>query len=62
MERKQVEDIVVLAAGKIDYLKEDVDFSDELFLCVAKEYYRKYGYMPDAWVQYIEDRLMQCSK
>jgi hypothetical protein len=57
MKHEEMKEVVKIAASKANYLKEDVDFSDELFIMVAKEYYRKYGYIPASWKQYMEDRI-----
>lgn len=52
-----MEEVVKIAASKINYLKDDIEFSDQLFIMVAKEYYRKYGYLPDAWKKYMQDKV-----
>lgn len=57
MEKLSVEETAIVAAGKINYLMYEVDFSDELLLYVAKAYYKKYGYIPESWKEYIESKL-----
>lgn len=52
-----MEDVVKLGAKKMNYLKEEVDFTDELFYWVAKEYYRRRGYLPESWKRYMEDKI-----
>lgn len=55
----QMQDVIVSAAIKTCYVKEDVTYSDELFLVVAKRYLKDHGYLPELWIEYIKSRLAE---